>query len=48
MSISWRTVLVGSESLLIQCGQVLEQAGHHVVAVVSTAAETKSFRPTAV
>lgn len=43
MTTSWRTVLVGSESLLIQCGQVLEQAGHHVVAVVSTAAALRRW-----
>jgi natural product biosynthesis luciferase-like monooxygenase protein len=36
MANSWRSVLIGSESLLIQCGQVLEQAGHHVIAVVTT------------
>lgn len=31
-----RSVLIGSESLLIQCGQVLEQGGHQIVAVVTT------------
>ena len=36
MANSWRSVLIGSESLLIQCGQVLEHAGHQVVAVVAT------------
>ncbi|MBC7991686.1 MAG: LLM class flavin-dependent oxidoreductase [Rhizobacter sp.] len=36
MANSWRSVLIGSESLLIQCGQVLEQAGHQVIAVVTT------------
>ncbi|HEU4459261.1 MAG TPA: MupA/Atu3671 family FMN-dependent luciferase-like monooxygenase [Methylibium sp.] len=35
MTTSWRCVLVGSESLLIQCAQTLEQRGHQVVAVVS-------------
>ena len=43
MTNSWRCVLVGSESLLIQCGQTLEQAGHHIVAVVSTAAPIKRW-----
>ncbi len=36
MTTSWRSVLIGSESLLIQCAQVLEQAGHQIAAVVST------------
>jgi natural product biosynthesis luciferase-like monooxygenase protein len=36
MTNSWRSVLIGSESLLIQCGQMLEQAGHQIVAVVAT------------
>ncbi len=36
MTQTWRSVLIGSESLLIQCGQVLEQAGHQLVAVVTT------------
>jgi natural product biosynthesis luciferase-like monooxygenase protein len=36
MTISWRCVLIGSESLLVQCAEVLEQAGHTVVAVVTT------------
>ncbi|MBX3627658.1 MAG: LLM class flavin-dependent oxidoreductase [Rhizobacter sp.] len=36
MANSVRSVLIGSESLLIQCGQVLEQAGHQIVAVVTT------------
>jgi natural product biosynthesis luciferase-like monooxygenase protein len=35
MANSSRSVLIGSESLLIQCGQVLEQAGHQIVAVVT-------------
>jgi natural product biosynthesis luciferase-like monooxygenase protein len=43
MTNSWRCVLVGSESLLIQCGQTLEQAGHHIIAVVSTAPPIKRW-----
>ena len=43
MSQSWRCVLIGSESLLIQCAQTLEQAGHQVVAVVSTRASIKRW-----
>ncbi len=43
MSNSWRCVLVGSESLLIQCAQTLEQAGHHIVAVVSGAQPIKRW-----
>ncbi len=39
----WRCVLVGSESLLIQCAQILAQQGHQVVAVVSTRPEIKRF-----
>jgi thioesterase domain-containing protein len=35
MTTSWRCVLIGSESLLIQCAQTLEAQGHQVVAVVS-------------
>ncbi len=34
MTSSRRCVLVGTESLLIQCAQVLEQQGHRIVAVV--------------
>jgi len=36
MTTPWRCVLIGSESLLVQCAEVLEQAGHTVVAVVTT------------
>lgn len=43
MTNSWRCVLIGSESLLIQCGQTLEQGGHHIVAIVSTAAPIKRW-----
>lgn len=35
MANSWRCVLIGGESLLIQCAEILEQRGHSVVAVVS-------------
>ncbi|WP_295640446.1 MupA/Atu3671 family FMN-dependent luciferase-like monooxygenase [uncultured Methylibium sp.] len=35
MTTPWRCVLIGSESLLIQCAELLEQAGHQVVAVVT-------------
>ncbi|MES2890006.1 MAG: MupA/Atu3671 family FMN-dependent luciferase-like monooxygenase [Pseudomonadota bacterium] len=43
MTNSWRCVLIGSESLLIQCAQTLEQAGHHIIAVVSTAPAIKRW-----
>lgn len=43
MTTSWRCVLMGSESLLIQCGQSLVEAGHQVLAVVSTAAPIKRW-----
>jgi natural product biosynthesis luciferase-like monooxygenase protein len=35
MTTTFRSVLIGSESLLIQCAQVLEQADHQVVAIVT-------------
>ncbi|HEY0818471.1 MAG TPA: formyltransferase family protein, partial [Rhizobacter sp.] len=38
-----RSVLIGSESLLIQCGQVLEQAGHQIAAVVTTRAAIRRW-----
>jgi natural product biosynthesis luciferase-like monooxygenase protein len=41
MANSWRCVLIGSESLLIQCAQTLEQQGHHIAAVVT---QTSSIR----
>ena len=31
----WRCILIGSESLLIQCGQILERAGHSLAALAS-------------
>jgi natural product biosynthesis luciferase-like monooxygenase protein len=43
MANSVRSVLIGSESLLIQCGQVLEQAGHQIVAVVTTRAAIRRW-----
>ena len=43
MTTSWRCVLVGSESLLIQCAQTLEQQGHQVVAVVSARAAVRKW-----
>ncbi len=43
MKNSWRCVLVGTESLLVQCAQTLEHAGHHVVAVVSAAATIRRW-----
>jgi methionyl-tRNA formyltransferase len=36
--VPWRCVLIGGESLLIECARTLEQQGHAVVAVVSKAA----------
>ena len=39
----WRCVLIGGESLLIQCAQILEQRGHHVVAVVTTSASIRKW-----
>ena len=39
----WRCVLIGGESLLIQCAQILEQRGHHVVAVVTTRASVRKW-----
>ena len=36
MTATWRCVLVGGESLLIQCAQILEQQGHQVAAVVTS------------
>ncbi len=38
MANSWRCVLIGGESLLIQCAEILQQRGHTVAAVVSTRA----------
>jgi methionyl-tRNA formyltransferase len=35
MANSWRCVLIGGESLLIQCAEILEQRGHAVAAIVS-------------
>ncbi len=43
MAHSWRCVLIGSESLLVQCAQTLEQAGHQIAAVVSTRASVKRW-----
>jgi len=43
MTTSWRCVLVGSESLLIQCAQTLEQRGHQVIAVVSQRAAIRKW-----
>ncbi|HSV69344.1 MAG TPA: MupA/Atu3671 family FMN-dependent luciferase-like monooxygenase [Methylibium sp.] len=43
MSLSLRCVLIGGESLLIQCAQTLEQAGHHVVAVVTARAAIRRW-----
>ena len=43
MANSVRSVLIGSESLLIQCGQVLKQAGHQIVAVVTTRAAIRRW-----
>jgi natural product biosynthesis luciferase-like monooxygenase protein len=43
MAHSWRCVLIGSESLLLQCAQTLEQAGHQIAAVVSTRASVKRW-----
>jgi natural product biosynthesis luciferase-like monooxygenase protein len=43
MAHSWRCVLIGSESLLVQCAQSLEQAGHQIAAVVSTRASVKRW-----
>ncbi len=43
MANTWRSVLIGSESLLIQCGQVLEQAGHQIIAVVTTRAAIRRW-----
>ena len=39
----WRCVLVGGESLLIQCAQILAQQGHQVVAIVSTRPAIKRY-----
>ena len=36
---AWRCVLIGTESLLTECGTLLEQRGHEIVAVVSDRAE---------
>lgn len=35
MHCSWRCVLIGEESLLIQCAKILEARGHRIAAVVS-------------
>ena len=35
MSVSWRCVLIGGESLLIQCAEMLQQRGHQVAAVIT-------------
>ncbi len=43
MKNSWRCVLLGSESLLIQCGQILEQGGHQIAAVVSRRASVRRW-----
>ncbi|HWH73294.1 MAG TPA: MupA/Atu3671 family FMN-dependent luciferase-like monooxygenase [Methylibium sp.] len=43
MSLSLRFVLIGGESLLIQCAQTLEQAGHQVVAVVTARAAIRRW-----
>ncbi len=36
MSTSWRCVLVGSESLLIECAAILEQRGHRIAGVLTS------------
>ena len=36
MSSSWRCVLVGSESLLVECASILELKGHQLAAVVTS------------
>ena len=43
MTNPWRCVLIGSESLLIQCGQSLQQGGHHILAVVCAAPAIKRW-----
>ncbi len=43
MTANWRCVLVGGESLLIQCAQILEQQGHQVAAVVTSRAPIRKW-----
>ena len=43
MTATWRCVLVGGESLLIQCAQILEQQGHQVAAVVTSRAPIRKW-----
>ena len=42
-STSWRCVLIGGESLLIQCAETLELRGHQVVAVVTPGAGVRKW-----
>ncbi len=43
MTAHWRCVLLGNESLLVQCGQMLEQAGHQIAAVVAKHAAVRRW-----
>ena len=43
MHSAWRCVLVGSESLLIQCAKILEGRGHQIAAVVSHSAAIQDW-----
>lgn len=43
MHSSWRCILVGTESLLIQCARILEERGHAIAAVVSRSAPVRKW-----
>ncbi len=43
MANSWHCVLIGGESLLIQCAEILQQRGHTIAAVVSTRAAIRKW-----
>ncbi len=43
LGLPWRCVLVGAESLLIECAAMLEERGHEIVAIVSRKPEIRDW-----